>query len=180
MPNFISLRDLRDRVWPLAVKKDLATDMTGVSLPILNYPKDEAAHPYQVIFLIYYSTPKINEPNDITLPYASFSLDLQSGELVNVNIIRSNDTPKPLVGPGVSREIFDIADQDRRNLQELFFSRCDKAALIYAGESQSAGQADNMADLLRLYDALWEPPLAPDYETYGKPFFSWLREQAKK
>lgn len=180
MPEFISLRQLRESVWPLALTANLATDMTGVSLPILNYSKNEPAHLYQVIFLLYYSVPGIKEPNKITRPYASFSIDLQSGELVSANVIRSSEIPNPLVGSSASTEIFKLPDDDRRSLQDLFFTRCDEAAKIYADNAASPEQASHLLDLLNLFETLIEPPLMPDYETYGKPFFSWLREQTKK
>ncbi|HNC32179.1 MAG TPA: hypothetical protein PKX08_19345 [Cyclobacteriaceae bacterium] len=175
----MSLRRLRERVWPLAIKKNLATDMTGVSLPILNYPINETLHPHQVTFLLYYSVPEIKKPNKITKPYTSFSFDLQSGDLVSVDVIRSREALTPLVGFSASTEIFELPDDDRRNLQNLFFTRCDEIAQIYAGKTVSTAQAAHLLDLLNLFETFIEPPLASDYETYGKPFFSWLRAQTK-
>lgn len=178
MPEFISLKELRGKVWPLAVARDLATDMTGISLPILDFNESDSTHLYQVLFMLYYSVPEKNEPDKITRPYALFWLDMSSGDLVKTEIIRTGDTPNPLVGAGVSSEVFNLPDNDRRNLQDLFFSRCDEAARNYSNAKVTPEQANHLADLVRLYELLSEPPLAADYEAFGQPFFTWLRKQS--
>jgi hypothetical protein len=181
MAEFLPLEELRDRVWPLAARRNLATDMTGVSLPILDIQKDRAPHPYQVLFLLYYAVPETADPkmaHKITRPYAWLTLDLESGELVNTHIIRSETEPNPLVGPGVLPEVVELPDNDRRSLQDLFFSRCNEAAQVYAAGAVSPAQAEHLADLLSLFETLSEPPLRSDYEDFGKVFFAWLREHA--
>ncbi len=181
MKEFLPLKELRDRVWPLAVTKSLATDMTGVSLPILDFQKDRTSHPYQVLFLLYYAVPDtadVRMAHKITRPYAWVTLDLRSGELVNKQTIRSEKESNPLIGPGVLKEVLALPDNDRRALQDLFFSRCDETAQIYAGESVSPAQAEHLNDLLSLFENLSEPPLHSDYENFGKTFFTWLREHA--
>jgi hypothetical protein len=180
MPNFIPLKELRERIWPLAVAKNIATDMTAVSLPIPDFSSGDGEHPYQVVFLLYYAVPsdaKVRKPNQITRPYALLVLDLVSGELVRTESLGSGSNP--LVGPGVDQDVFDLPADDRRNLQNLFFARCDEAVQIHAAKKVSPGQADRLKDLLNLFGNLMEPPLAQDYETYGKPFLSWLKENAK-
>lgn len=182
MAEFISLKELRDRVWPLAVTKNLATDMTGVSLPILEFSTENASHPYRVNFMLYYAVPGSANaigPDNVTGPYALVKLDLQSGELVQADVIRSVETPNPLIGPGVSKKVFELPDDDRRNLQDLFFSRCDEVARIYAGGNVSQAQIEYLVDLLGLYENLSEPPLLTEYETHGKAFFTWLRNHAE-
>jgi hypothetical protein len=182
MAEFISLEELRDRVWPLALAKHLATDMTGISLPILTIIKENPSHPYQVVFLLYYAVPNdtdIAAPPKITRAYAWITLDLQSGEFVTAEIIGSENDPRPLIGPGTRKEVFELSDTDRSNLQDLFFSRCNEAAQIYASGNVLPAQTEHLADLVNLYDYLSEPPLKKDYENIGKTFFSWLRANGK-
>jgi hypothetical protein len=180
MSEFQSLKELRERIWPLAVAKNLATDMTGISLPILDFTDKDSTHPKQVVFMLYYAVPGINEPDKITRPYALFWLDMSSGEMVKTEILRSGESPNPLIGVGVSREVFDLPNNDRRNLQDLFFSRCDEAARIYSNDKVTPEQATHLADLVRLFDLLMEPPLASDYEAFGQPFFAWLRNHSNQ
>jgi len=183
MTQFLPLKQLRDRVWPLVAARNLATDMTGISLPIPHLQSDDTAHSHQVLFLLYYAVPddaNIKLPHKITRPYALAALDLQTGELVNTQVIRSETESNPLIGVGVSREILELPDNERRMLQELFFSRCDEAVQLYAGGDVLPGQTEHLADLLSLYENLSEPPLREDYEKYGQAFFSWLREHAEK
>lgn len=182
MTEFISLEELHDRIWPLASVRHLATDMTGVSFPILDFNKENPSHPYQVIFLLYYALPDdvdIQAPPNITRAYAWFALDLQSGELVSAETIGFKNDPHPLIGPGTRKEVFELPDTDRRNLQDLFFSRCNETAKIYASGKVLPTQVEHLADLVNLYDHLSEPPLQADYENIGKTFFSWLRMNAK-
>jgi len=181
MPEFLLIQEVRDRVWPLAVTKNLATDMTGVSLPILDFQKNRTPHPYQVLFLLYYAVPETADPkmaHNITRPYAWVTLDLESGELVNTQTIRRAGESNPLVGPGALKEVLELPDDDRRKLQALFFSRCNEAAQVYADGNISSVQAEHLADLLSLFESLSEPPLRSDYEDFGKVFFTWLRESA--
>jgi hypothetical protein len=183
MAQFLSLKQLRDHVWPLIAARNLATDMTGISLPIPLFQNNDAVHPYQVLFLIYYAVPDetdVRLPHQITRPYALALLDLQSGELVNTQVIRSEKESNPLIGPGSRKEVIDLSNNERRMLQELFFSRCDEAAQVYAGREVSSDKADHLSDLISLYESLSEPPLGEDYEKYGQAFFSWLRTNAKK
>lgn len=180
MPEFHALKELYDRVWPLAVTKNLATDMTGVSLPILDFQHKDTSHPYQVLFMLYYAVPNASDVNaayKITRPYAWVALDLQSGELVKIYALRLETEPNPLVGPGAAKQVLDLPANDRRNLQDLFFSRCDEAARVYASGNVSPAQVEHLADLLSLFESLSEPPLRSDYEEFGKAFFAWLRER---
>lgn len=182
MSNFISLKELRERVWPLAMTKNLATDMTGVSLPILDFSGMNDKHPYQTLFMLYFavpSTPKIHEPSQVSRPYALLVLDIVSGELVKIQTLHESDAPNPLIGYGVGQEVYGLPDDDRRKLQNLFFTRLDEVAQIYATNTVSPEQADHLKDLLDLFENLSEPPLVQDYETFGAAFFSWLREKAK-
>ena len=182
MKEFIPLKQLRDRVWPAAVTHNLATDMTGVSLPILHFHTGDSAHPYQVLFLLYYAVPSAerNQQHSITRAYAWITFDLESGVPVNTQVIIAAGENKPLVGPGTAAEVLELPDDERRMLQNLFFSRCEEAAQAYAADSVLSDQEGRLSDLLNLYETLSEPPLRDDYEEYGRPFFSWLREQGKK
>lgn len=181
MKEFIPLKQLRDRVWPAAMTHNLATDMTGISLPIPRFQPGDAAHPYQVLFLLYYAVPEAEQkqPHKITRPYAWVTLDLESGVLVHTQVIIPAGEEKPLVGPGTSAALLELPNEERRMLQNLFFSRCEEAAQAYAADSLIPDQADHLVDLLDLYETLSEHPLRDDYEKYGQPFFSWLREHMK-
>jgi hypothetical protein len=179
MPQFIPLKELRDRVWPLAVEQNIATDMTAVSLPILDISNKKPC----AKFMLYYAVPSASKsprPSQITRPYAVFTLDLISGELLNVENLLPEGEPKPLIGSGVKADIFNLPVDDRRKLQNLFFSRCDEAAQVYVDKKVSPHQADRLRDLMELFESLSEPPLAQDYEKHGKAFYSWLRENAKR
>jgi hypothetical protein len=179
MTQFLSLKQLRDSVWPLAVSRKLATDMTGVSLPILHFQSSSSMHPYQVRFLLYYSVSDTNtKPPSITRSYALVDLSLYSGELVKAQAILPVDEPKSLIGESVRSDILELPANERRMLQDLFFTRCEEAAQVYASGEVSADQSTHLADLLDLYDSLSEPPLHEDYESCGQAFFSWLREHA--
>jgi hypothetical protein len=183
MTQFLPLKQLRTRVWPLAAARNLATDMSGISLPIPHLQSDDTAQPHQVLFLLYYAVPddaNIKLPHKITRPYALAALDVQTGELVSTQVIRSEKESNPLIGAGVRREIHELPDNERRMLQELFFSRCDEAVQLYMSGDVSSEHAEHLADLSNLYANLSEPPLREDYEKYGQAFFSWLREHAKK
>lgn len=182
MQKFIPLKELRDRVWPLAVTRNLATDMTGISLPILDFSNEISGAAPNALFMLYYAVPtesNTRKPNQITRPYALMALDLIEGKLTRVEPLRSGETSIPLIGQGVDQSVFDLSNDDRRNLQNLFFARCDETAQIYADQKASPVNKGHLTDLLDLYQNLMEPPLVQDYETYGKPFFSWLRENAK-
>jgi len=182
MPKFLPLKGLRDSVWPLAVINNMATDMTGVSLPILDFSTENNLHPHQVIFMLYYAVPSdayTKAPDTVSKPYAVMTLDIQSGELLQTDVIQSDETTNPLIGPGVSQGVFDLPDDNRRNLQDLFFSRCDEVAQVYAGGNGAPPQVELLIDLLGLYENLAEPPLWTEYEFYGKAFFTWLRNHTE-
>lgn len=178
MSKFISLKELRDRVWPLAAEKKVATDMTAVSLPILDYSKNMPC----VKFMVYYAVPSSSpspQPSQISRPYALFTLDLITGKLLNYEELLPDDAPKPLIGDGVSAEVLKLPKEERRNLQFFFFSRCDEIAKIFGSKELTIEQVHYIKDLLDLYETLSEPPLVQDYEVHGKAFFSWLRANVK-
>jgi hypothetical protein len=178
MPDFIPLEELRRRVWPLALVKHLATDATGISLPILDYEKGNTSHPYQVVFLLYYAVTNMEKkeaPANISRAYAWITLDMQTGGFIDSGNLITENEPKPLIGPGVRQEVQELSDEDRRNLQDLFFSRCNEVARIYASGNILTKHMEYLTDLIGLYEYLMEPPLKPDYENVGKKFFSWLR-----
>ena len=175
--EFLPLKELYDQVWPTVMPLGFATDMTGVSLPILDFTTGDQEHPYRVIFLLYYAVPDQSDfdaPHKITKPYARVVFDILSGELIKTDQIRSSDEPNPLIGPGASTEVQDLSQKERRDLQNLFFSRYDEAAHVYANGDISGEQKTHLIDLQQLFDCLHEPPLEADYEYYGEPFFSWL------
>ena len=71
--EFLPLKELYDQVWPTVMPLGFATDMTGVSLPILDFTTGDQEHPYRVIFLLYYAVPDQSDfdaPHKITKPYA--------------------------------------------------------------------------------------------------------------
>ncbi len=183
MPKFISLRKLRDSVWPLCVTRNLVTDMTGVSLPILDFLNKDVAHPYRAMFLLYYAVPDKKDPSApdrVTLPYTLVLMDMQTGELLDAKAIRSGQESHPLVGPGVRDDVHQLADQDRRNMQDLFFGRYDQAAQIYPSKKITPENAILLGDLLDLFEILSEPPLSSDYDTHGKEFLTWLRTNSNR
>ena len=179
--EFLPLKELYDWVWPTVMPLGFATDMTGVSLPILDFASDDHEHPFGVIFLLYYAVPDqadFNAPPKITKPYAIAVFDLSSGELIKTEGIISPDDPNPLVGSGTSAEVQNLSQKERRDLQNLFFSRCDEAAHAYATSDISGEQIAHLKDLHQLFDFLHEPPLKADYEYYGEAFFSWLSKHS--
>ncbi len=183
MPRFIPLQNLRDRVWSLAVRQRLATDMTGVSLPILDFTPGPPAHPYRVIFLLYYAVPTGNDPaapSEITRAYAQMVLDLGSSEVVEVKSLHPPDQPNPLKGKGVSDEVLQMSAEERSTMQYLFFNLYDHVAKIYAGDEATSKHAEIISDFLNLFPRLLEPPLVPDYEMVGQSFLTWLRNWAER
>lgn len=179
--EFLPLKELHDQVWPTVVPLGFATDMTGVSLPILDFAIEDQAHPFRVIFLLYYAVPDqsdFNAPHNITKPYAIAIFDLSTGELIKAENIISPDDPSPLIGLGADAEVQNLSLEERRDLQNLLFSRYDEAARMYANSDISGEQKAHLKDLQQLFDYLHEPPLKVDYEYFGEAFFSWLSKYA--
>lgn len=178
MLNFVRLWDLHRKIWPLSVTQNLATDMTGVSLPILFLDNNNPAHPYQAIFLLYYSVPDGSDtqsPNRISSPYALIRMDMLIGDLIESKALKSEEDSNPLIGLSARPEVIALPYKERSSLQKMLFSRLDEAAIYYFNRLIQIEQADHLVDLLKLLDYFMEPPLRQDYEFFGVDFLTWLR-----
>ncbi len=178
MLNFVHLYDLRREIWPLSVTQNLATDMTGVSLPILFLDNHNPSHPYQAIFLLYYSVPDGSDTqssNRISSPYALIRMDMQTGDLIEAKALKSEEDSNPLIGLSARPEVIALPNKERSSLQEMLFSRLDEAAFWYFNKSIQIEKADHLVDVLKLFEYFMEPPLRQDYEFFGVDFLTWLR-----
>jgi len=181
MSAFMPLQSLRDKVWPAAVAYGLATDMTGVSLPVPQLAPDDPDHLYVAAFLLYYVAPNEHDmaaPPWMRPPYAQVRLDLLTGDLVTATRLPTSVATEDAAVPSVSEAVAQLPVLERRRAQALLFALFDDVAQAFLTRAAPPELSRQVADWLGLFTRFCEPSLLPAYVRLGQPFFQWAYAQA--
>lgn len=180
MAEFMPLQVLYNKSQSMAITEKIATKMTGFSLPMPQL-NSEDVHPYCVSFLLYFTVPNMLDVEaypHMTRAYAQITLDLHTGERVDVKELKVEGDLAEDIGLSVNEKLTNLPKMRRRELRAIFFQLCDEAVYAYMSTNIAPGHSERLVDLLKLYQLLAEPPLWNLYQSIGKAFFTWLEQYA--